>query len=82
MLVILTRDSTRQPGYVETEIRTALEVADRKPKGTIFLVPVKLTFCDLPSQLKSLHWLDLSGHESDGFEKLLQVLDKVSTNIN
>jgi TIR domain len=33
MLVLLTRDSTRHLGYVETEIANALAVADKKPKA-------------------------------------------------
>ncbi len=48
MLVLLTRDSVRQLGYVDAEIKMALAVADHKPKGAIFVIPLKLTFCDIP----------------------------------
>jgi TIR domain len=82
MVVLLTRDSTRQLGYVETEIRQALEAAQKRPKGSIFIIPLKLTFCDPPPQLKSLHWLDLSGHEPGSFDRILEVLDRVPTKID
>jgi hypothetical protein len=35
-------------GYVQREIRRAIEVAEEKPEGTIFIVPVKLEECDVP----------------------------------
>ena len=42
VLVCLSKSSTTKEGYVQKEMRFALDVADEKPEGTVFLIPVRL----------------------------------------
>jgi hypothetical protein len=72
VIVCLSRTSITKEGYVQKEIRQALDVADEKPEGTIFLVPTKLEECDVPNRLRRWHWVDL--FEANGYEKLLRAL--------
>jgi len=59
VLVFLSRASISKEGFVQKEIKYALDVADEKPEGTIFVVPVKLEECTVPSRLRRWQWVDL-----------------------
>jgi hypothetical protein len=74
VLVCLSRSSVSKAGYVQKEMRFALDVADRQPEGTIFLIPVKLEACEPPLRLSHLHWVDL--FDGRGHERLLAALRK------
>ncbi|GAC1347732.1 MAG: hypothetical protein NVSMB27_13810 [Ktedonobacteraceae bacterium] len=72
IIVCLTQNSITKVGFVQKEIRLALDAADAQPEGTIFLVPVRLEKCDLPERLKHLHAVNL--FEKEGYELLLRAL--------
>ena len=42
ILVCLSHSSVEKEGYIQKEIKFALDVADEKPEGTIFIIPIKL----------------------------------------
>lgn len=72
IIVFLSAHSTTKAGYVQKEIRLALDVADEQPEGSIFMIPALLENCAIPERLKQTQWVDLS--QSDGFFKLSQSL--------
>ncbi len=72
VLVCLSKDSINKEGYIQKEIKQALDVADEKPDGTIFIIPLRLEDCDVPVRLKKWQWLDL--FEKDSYDKLLNSL--------
>ena len=72
VIVCLSRHSITKKGYVQKEIKFALDVADEQPEGTIYLIPVGLEDCELPQRLKHLHCVNLQ--ESRGFEQLMRSL--------
>lgn len=67
IIICLSTISVKKEGYVNKEIRRALDVADEKPEDTIYMIPLRLDDCQ-PSfeKLKKLHWADYftpSAHE-------------------
>ena len=72
VLICLSRQSVAKSGYVQKEIKFALDAADEKPEGTIFLIPAKLSECDIPQRLSAWQWVNLS--EQSGYDKLLNAL--------
>jgi hypothetical protein len=72
VLVCLTRASVTKEGFVQKEIKHALDVADEKPEGTIFIIPVLLESCEVPTRLKRWHWVNL--FEESGYGRLLAAL--------
>lgn len=72
VIVCLSRSSVTKEGYVQKEIRLALDAADEKPEGTIFLIPVRLESCDVPARLRKWQRVDL--FESSGYERLIRAL--------
>jgi hypothetical protein len=72
VLVCLSRSSITRAGYVQKEIRLALDVADEQPEGAIFVIPVKLEECDVPERLSRWQWVDL--FSESGYERLMLAL--------
>ncbi len=72
ILVCLSSRSVRKEGYVQKEIRLALDVAQEKPDGTIFIIPVKLDDCQLPERLRNWQWVDW--RDEDAYSRILRSL--------
>ena len=70
--VCLSSQSVRKEGFLQKEIKFALDVADEKPEGTIFIIPVKLDECQLPGRLR--HWQWVNYFEEDGYSRILRAL--------
>jgi hypothetical protein len=49
-----------------------LDVADEKPEGSIFLIPVRLEVCELPERLR--RWQRVDYFSPNGYQKLLGAL--------
>ncbi|HJQ41365.1 MAG TPA: toll/interleukin-1 receptor domain-containing protein [Thermoanaerobaculia bacterium] len=73
VVVCLSRHSSR-PGFIQKEIREALDAADKQPPGATFIIPARLEPCDIPERLAEWHYVDL--FEPDGYEKLVQAIRK------
>jgi outer membrane protein assembly factor BamD (BamD/ComL family) len=72
VVICLSNKSITKEGYVQKEIKFALDIADEKPEGTIFLIPARLEDCQVPERLNVWQWVDL--FEESGYIKLLQSL--------
>lgn len=72
IIICATQASVTREGFVQKELRWALDVGEEKPEGTIFLVPTKLEQCELPSRLLDRQWVDL--FVDGGFDRLLEAL--------
>ena len=48
VIVCLSDHSITKQGFVQKEIRFALDIADEHPPGRIFIIPVRLVDCDVP----------------------------------
>jgi hypothetical protein len=77
VIVCLSCQSVSKAGYVQKEIKFALDIADEKPEDTIFVVPARLEDCLVPERLSTYQWVNL--FEPDGYHRLLQAL-KVRAN--
>lgn len=72
VLVCLSSNSTKD-GYIREEIAFALDVAEQRPPGSIFIIPTKLEPCEVPNRLSHLQWVNL--FEERGFERLISALE-------
>ncbi len=79
VIVCLSPGSISKTGYVQKEIKFALDVADEQPEDTIFLIPLKLEECDIPTRLKHLHCVNY--FQEDGFNKFMKALVSRSESI-
>ncbi len=74
VIVCLSSNSINKEGFVQKEIKEALDIADEKPEGTIFIIPARLEECDVPNRLSLYHWVNLFA--KNGYERLLNALDE------
>jgi hypothetical protein len=82
VIVCLSQGSVTKAGYIQKEIKFALDIADEQPEGHIFLIPVKLEECNVPTRLQRWHWVNL--YQERGYERLMRSLgarsDQVALN--
>ncbi len=71
-LICLSQTSVNKQGYVQKEIRLALEIALEKPAGMIYLIPARLDDCPVPESIGTRQWVDL--FEEGGYFRLVQAL--------
>lgn len=79
VVVCLSNSSTTKAGYVQKEIRFALDVADEQPEGAVFLIPARLEDCKVPMRLSKWQWVDL--FYSKGYERLESSLELGATKL-
>ena len=72
VIVCLSEKSINKEGYVQREIKFALDIADEKPEGMIFIIPAKLEECKVPDRLSTYHWVELI--EEEGYRRLMRAL--------
>lgn len=73
VFIFLTKNSTTKEGYLQKEIKSALRIAEEKPEGTIFLIPIKLEDVEVPESLKHIQWLEF--YRNDKWERLIDALN-------
>lgn len=76
VVVCLSGQSVAKSGYVQKEIKQILDVADEQPEGKIFIIPLRLEECEIPSRLAKWQWVNY--YEEGGYEKLKQALEVLS----
>lgn len=78
VIILLSKDSITKEGYVQREIKFALDVALEKPEGTIYLIPARLEECNVPRSLSDWQWVDLffdgRNFKEGEFDRLLRSL--------
>lgn len=69
ILAFCSRESVSKSGYVNKEIREAVEIWKEKVENAIFIMPCRLDNCEPPESLSRFHWTNLY---ADGeLEKLI-----------
>ena len=76
VIACLSRQFNKQGGFRHEEVKIALEQANAKGEGEIFLIPARLEPCDLPESLSRWQCVDL--FEADGYKRLLTGLEQVA----
>ena len=79
VIVCLSNGSVNKRGYVQKEIKFALDVAEEQPEGSIFLIPARLEECDAPETLGRWHRVNL--FEAHGYARLLRALKHSASRI-
>lgn len=73
ILLCLSKSSVDKEGYVQREIRLALDRAFEMPEGRIFLIPARLEECEVPYRVRTYQWVDL--FVEGGVAKLIKSLN-------
>lgn len=74
VVICLSKNSVAKAGYIQKEIKFALDIADEQPEGSIFLIPARLEECDVPSRLNRYQWVNM--FDSAGYKRLKGALTR------
>ncbi|MDQ2899333.1 MAG: toll/interleukin-1 receptor domain-containing protein [Acidobacteriota bacterium] len=74
IVVCLSKTFSRKAGFVQRELRYALDIAEEQPEGATFLIAVRLEPCDIPVRVRAWQYMDL--FDAGGFQKLKLALDE------
>ncbi|HEV8430153.1 MAG TPA: ECF-type sigma factor [Pyrinomonadaceae bacterium] len=72
VVACLSKGAVTKSGFIQKEIKLALDVAEMQPEGTIFLIPVRLEKCEVPERLRRWQWVNL--FEQEGYARLVRAL--------
>lgn len=80
-IACLSQRSIVKQGYVQKELRLALDVYAEKPPGSIYLIPLRLDNCLIPElsqneygvDFRDIQWVDLFAE--NGFDRLVKALE-------
>lgn len=74
-IALLSSRAVTKRGYVQSEIRRALEIWERLPDRTLFLIPTRLDDCEPShSALNAFHRVDLFPNWKKGVAQILRSL--------
>ena len=59
-MLLLSKNSMNKKGFIQKEIKIALEIVDLLPSTEIFILPIKLDDCEIPSSLGKYQWVEYS----------------------
>jgi len=77
VIVCLSGNSVTKEGYIQKEIRKIIDVADEKPEGTVYVIPIRLEVCMPPRRLARWQYVDyFEGQRERAFQRLLVSLNR------
>lgn len=65
VIIFLTKVAVSHEGFFQKELNLALDTAKEKPEGTIFIIPIRLEECNVPSRLSPYHYVDYFGVDEE-----------------
>jgi hypothetical protein len=76
LILCLSSNSVNKTGFFQKELRLALEQAGMRPQGEVFIMPIRLNVCPIPTSVAHLQVLDL--FTMDATQKLLKAIQKAT----
>jgi hypothetical protein len=74
-IALLSSNSVNKKGYVQRELKQALDILDEYPEWGVFIIPVRLDNCQISdNKLKEIHNVDLSQNWDEAFKKILATI--------
>lgn len=80
-VALLSSQSVTKKGYVQKELKIALDILEEFPVGSIYIIPARLDTCE-PSdeRLQEIHRVDLFLDWDRGIEQILRTIDGEAKN--
>jgi two-component system response regulator DevR len=76
VILFLSGNSVTKEGYVQKELRFVLSIADEKPEGAVFVIPLRLDDCSIPRQLRDRQYVDYfpKGRQETVYQRIMKSL--------
>ena len=74
-IALFSKQSVTKRGYVQKELKLALDVLDEFPESHVFIIPVRLDDCKIiQNKLTELQWVDLFLSYEDGLSRIISTI--------
>jgi hypothetical protein len=73
ILPCLSANSVDRRGFIQRELKQALDLWKERLESDIYIIPVRLEDCKAPESLANFQWIDL--FEPDGWSRLLKAIE-------
>lgn len=77
VLACLSKKSISKTGFVQKELKLALDELEYRKEGISPVIPVRLEETEVPGRLSQLQWVNL--YEKDGINTLIKALSRAIT---
>jgi len=78
-IVLLSKYSVNRTGFIQRELRLALDILDEIPESEIFLIPVRLDEeTHFPDRLRHIQWVDLFPSWETGVNMIIRAIHRGS----
>ena len=75
-IALFSSTSVSKRGYVNKELRKAIDALDEFPEGEIFAIPVRLNNCEVPyEKFRGIERVDLFPDWNEGVQRLLRTFE-------
>ncbi len=76
VIVCVSTRSIDKEGYIQKELRFVLNIADEKPEGSIYVIPLRLDDCVIPRRLRAWQWVNYFPEDQRqiAYQRLLESL--------
>lgn len=84
VIVFLSQVAIASEGFFHKELKLALDTAAEKPEGTIFIIPIRVDDCNVPSMLMKYQYVDYFGdkqHKDLVYSSLIASLRNRATSV-
>jgi hypothetical protein len=79
-LILISNKSLTKKGFIQNELKIALDILNELPESTIFIIPVRIEDCEPDDELiRERQWVDLFESYENGLDKILKVVKSEST---
>jgi len=78
ILLLISSNSVSKRGYVQREFKRAVDYCEEKLESDIFVIPVKIDSCEVPTSLRRFHWVE---YTSEDFKAKIHQAITVQTNV-
>ena len=83
VILLVSNESLSKRGYVQVEMKKALNILEEIPDSDIFIIPVRINSCEIfEPGLNDLHWVDLFPSYQRGVESIMKAIELKSSIIN
>jgi uncharacterized protein len=83
VVVCLSTHSVSKRGFVQREIKIALDRANEKLEDDLYILPVRLDECPVPDEVGRFQWVDWFGENaSEAKDKLLRALEEAASRLD
>jgi hypothetical protein len=80
VLLCFSTMSVRKTGFFQVEVKEAINWQNYRPESAVYIIPIRLDDCELPSDVSELQWVDMFEDWEKGIAAIMTTIQHYSNN--